>query len=373
MGAIDSVKRKKRSFCAFCGQPPVEKNREHVLPQWLLKLTGDPNRSVYLGYDHAKKQPREFAYASLTVPACTTCNKKYGRMEARMKPIVMSALSNSALSRDDFSLLLDWLDKVRLGMWTVYYHLDNNLAGIDPFFAIDQRSGQHDRMVVITRSSDTVQDLTYRGCDLPSFYYTPSCFSLMINQYAFTNVSTPFFLAKDFGLPFAANSEIMPGGQVLYSMQPGSGVLMRPGIARDFPLPCTTIYQPMWKAFRGTPVQALYATDYALSIALHHDVGIGALFLEKASILAPFPADPTTDWIPPIGPNTETSRHLLSKATIVLQDRIDDLAPSRDRLDSDERRQYDEILRTNRDTNARLLSELSERWLAHILQSAFGR
>lgn len=36
-------------FCVFCGSKPESKNKEHILPQWLLKLTGDPNREIFLG------------------------------------------------------------------------------------------------------------------------------------------------------------------------------------------------------------------------------------------------------------------------------------------------------------------------------------
>jgi hypothetical protein len=35
-------------FCVFCGKKPQSKNREHIIPQWLIALTGDPNRDVYL-------------------------------------------------------------------------------------------------------------------------------------------------------------------------------------------------------------------------------------------------------------------------------------------------------------------------------------
>jgi len=37
-------------YCVFCGKPPSDKNKEHVLPHWLIKMTGDPNRVVNLGF-----------------------------------------------------------------------------------------------------------------------------------------------------------------------------------------------------------------------------------------------------------------------------------------------------------------------------------
>jgi hypothetical protein len=35
--------------CIFCGNPPSAKNKEHVVPKWLIELTGDPKREWYLG------------------------------------------------------------------------------------------------------------------------------------------------------------------------------------------------------------------------------------------------------------------------------------------------------------------------------------
>jgi hypothetical protein len=36
----------KRRQCVFCGQATTKQTKEHILPQWLLKLTGDPSRLV---------------------------------------------------------------------------------------------------------------------------------------------------------------------------------------------------------------------------------------------------------------------------------------------------------------------------------------
>src|ERR1700741_3952314 len=44
-------------FCIFCGGKPVENAREHVLPQWLIAVTGDPQRQGMFGIDWTKKPP----------------------------------------------------------------------------------------------------------------------------------------------------------------------------------------------------------------------------------------------------------------------------------------------------------------------------
>jgi hypothetical protein len=363
MDTSASGSKKNKTFCTFCGGPPQKKNREHVLPQWLLKLTGDLHRKVCLGRDHAKNAFRELPYSKLTVPACADCNSKYAKLERKIAPIVETILENDPLTQDDFILLLDWFDKVRVGMWTWYYHMDKNMAGIDPLFAIDQRISRRDRMLIINRTSDTVKDLTYRGCDLPCFYYTPSCFNLTINQYSFTNISSPFFLGKDIGLPYPAHSEMMRDRHAMYSMLPGSNQAKIITLTEDFPIRCTKVFQPIWTDFQALD---FYENDFVHSIALDYSNGIGKLFLEKASTLRTLDAEPTTDWVPDIGPNTYVSRYLLSKATITLQDRIDVLAPSPDNLPDEERTHLREVLRTNHEANILLLSRLAERWKATL-------
>jgi hypothetical protein len=273
--------RKNKVFCAFCGGPPEKKNREHVLPQWLIELTGKLTRKVYLGTDYTTRQMREFRYSSLTVPACKQCNSRYSELEGRIKPIILAILNDGPVGHNDLHLLLDWFDKVRIGMWTWYYHIDNNLAGIDPLFAIDQRLGLRDRVLVVTKTSDLVTDLTFRGCNMPSFYYTPSCFNLMINQYGFTNISSPFVVSEALGLPYPRGAEYITAGEAVYSIASGTETMRVPGITADFPLPCTKIFQPIWKGFQQDP---LYASQYARSVTMDHAGGIGQIFIEKGRL-----------------------------------------------------------------------------------------
>ncbi|HDR2534145.1 TPA: hypothetical protein QCI12_004383 [Enterobacter roggenkampii] len=44
---IQSVVKK----CIFCGDKPENKNKEHVIPKWLIEMTGDKKRSGYFGFD----------------------------------------------------------------------------------------------------------------------------------------------------------------------------------------------------------------------------------------------------------------------------------------------------------------------------------
>ena len=56
-------------FCVFCGKPPDGKTREHVVPYWLLEMTGDPTRVVAFGLDFARSQKPIRYSCTVTLPA----------------------------------------------------------------------------------------------------------------------------------------------------------------------------------------------------------------------------------------------------------------------------------------------------------------
>jgi len=66
----------KEKFCVFCGQKPENKNKEHVLPKWLIKLTGKPNRQINVGLNFSdfekdtEIKERQYSINSFTLPAC---------------------------------------------------------------------------------------------------------------------------------------------------------------------------------------------------------------------------------------------------------------------------------------------------------------
>jgi hypothetical protein len=104
-----------KRFCVFCGKTPDEKTREHILPYWLLEMTGDPTRVVPLGQDYSKDQKViRYSWSNFVAPACDPCNNKYSELEGRIKRKVESLQQGQALTVADYVELLDWLDKVRL-------------------------------------------------------------------------------------------------------------------------------------------------------------------------------------------------------------------------------------------------------------------
>jgi hypothetical protein len=88
----------------FCGLPPTEKTKEHVIPQWLLALTGDPNRTVTFGYNFRAKGKapaiNEFAFDQFQFPACARCNGTAGaELEDRAQGVLGQLLSRNRLDR----------------------------------------------------------------------------------------------------------------------------------------------------------------------------------------------------------------------------------------------------------------------------------
>ena len=86
--------RGMRKVCIFCGRAPKDKNKEHVLPQWLLKITGKPTRSVYLGRDWSSSELTErfYSFQGFTFPACKSCNSAYSSLEHKAEVIVRRML-----------------------------------------------------------------------------------------------------------------------------------------------------------------------------------------------------------------------------------------------------------------------------------------
>src|SRR4051812_29407260 len=107
-------------FCMFCGEKPVDKNREHVLGKWLLSITGDVKRPFRFSIDFNTKKERVFSADQFVAPACRTCNLEFGVLEEKAKPILLKLLERKPIYGFDIPVFLDWLDKIRIGIWLTF-------------------------------------------------------------------------------------------------------------------------------------------------------------------------------------------------------------------------------------------------------------
>lgn len=201
------MKASYEKACVFCGQPPEEKTKEHVIPLWVMKLTGDEKRKAFFGVRFAdgpdNLQVRQHAFSSYTLPACKSCNGKFAVLEDFAKRVVEKLLAEQPATASDIEVLLDWLDKVRVGLWIAGRTLGTNIfRATEPRFHVGQRVGSADRWARITLLPEGSNGLTYAGVGTPLFGSMPSAFALRINRLIIQNASSPRILTRWLGLPY---------------------------------------------------------------------------------------------------------------------------------------------------------------------------
>ncbi len=191
--------------CIFCGNTPTDKNKEHIIPRWLISLTGDAKREWYLGIrtNQPDRPERRFSADQFTFPACEICNSRYSALEARAKGHVEKLLSETTLLAHEWDDLMDWFDKIRIGLWIGNMILNKDWPIPDPSFYIDQRLAKKDRCLFVYEHPDPkYTGLNIIGASDPVFFYYPSVFMLVINRLIFINASYEFMLSARMGFPF---------------------------------------------------------------------------------------------------------------------------------------------------------------------------
>lgn len=152
-----------KRLCVFCGSLPTRKSKEHVLPRWLPQLTGDPGRTAHFGVRYFTDESRRFAFERFTFPSCSSCNSAYSGLERNTKRIIGRIFKSQKITADDIVILLDWLDKVRIGLWLGIMSLNDNAFGITPKFFISRRLAQADRMLSIFLEDNKSKGLTLQS------------------------------------------------------------------------------------------------------------------------------------------------------------------------------------------------------------------
>jgi hypothetical protein len=275
-------------FCVFCGKKPEEKTKEHVIPLWLIKLTGNPNREVHLGIGSKivsgkrEFELRKYAFSSFQFPACKTCNEKFSALEDKVKEIIEKILNKDFLSNQQISILLDWFDKVRTGIWLGGILLDKEFANVKPNFHIKDRIGEKDRCLIVYEMNDDWQGLQFFGTNLPIFSIFPSCFSLGINNYYFLNISTDFLFSMNIGFPFTEKRSFRnQDNRTIMAMNNGLSRIKLPLFRFRYEKPSIEVFQPMIHKkllLNHEETNDLYNCDYIKSNCLDYSKGIGSIF-----------------------------------------------------------------------------------------------
>lgn len=276
----------KEKFCIFCGQPPKDKNLEHVIPQWLIRMTGREHKDVFT---HFPEEHRHLNFLQFKFPACTACNTKYAELEAKIKNIMEKIFAEQSISGEEISLLLDWFDKVRVGMWLSEMFYNPKLKHeIQPHFFIDSRVGKADRFLSIRKyseSSPTNKGIYVGGTNTALFNYCPSAFTMIINNYYFINASSHNLVSPRVGFPTIAAPKVIDKDKGVYECDivKGRGKIVNP-IIKDFAMDkdAITFYQPIYKDFVSFPD---YPKDeYLLNHSYDTANGIGGVFVQKGIV-----------------------------------------------------------------------------------------
>lgn len=289
-------------FCVFCGEKPEGKSKEHIIPKWLIKLTGDPNRKAFFGFDLIADKPkaRRYSFNSFSFPSCHKCNNEFSGLETRAKDVIVSILQNREINDLDINCLLDWLDKIRIGLWLGFLILNKNLPEITPKFHIKRRICAVDRLLFIYRLSTQRSGINFIGTESPSFLHIPSSFALLINNYCFFNISHFNLCDRRLGFPYAKEAYcINPDLNIDANFVEGFERRFYP-VVRKYYLPNSSrFFQPIfshsitYKDFNG-----LYDTDYVRNNSIDWKKGIAKVFQELNGKIVTFPREKTNAWFP---------------------------------------------------------------------------
>jgi len=204
-------------FCIFCGEKPQLKNKEHIIPQWLIKKTGDLNREFNFGINFSniskglELEKFKFSFNKFHFPSCKVCNDYYGTfLEEPAKYTMDKIFNHESISFSEITSLLTWFDKIRTGLWLAFLYLNKkDLCDFYPHFFISSSIGLNDRMLAVYRLSGHPKGITILGTSTISFMYYPFCFGIVINDLLFIQASYPGLLSKNMGFPYPGQAEFV--------------------------------------------------------------------------------------------------------------------------------------------------------------------
>lgn len=142
-------------------------------------------------------RPVSVSMASIGSKACVSCNSEYAELEGSAKTAFVNIRDGKNLTADEIEVFLDWLDKVRIGMWLWGVDIFHKKDAIRPKFTIGDRIGLKDRIVAITvyPKEKAGSGLAFWGVT-DSFLHTPSAFGLFANNIAIVTISYDYLLLQ---------------------------------------------------------------------------------------------------------------------------------------------------------------------------------
>lgn len=170
---------------------------------WMLRATGDPNRKIRIDIDPITGSDIIRPASTFHFPACDPCNQAYGkRLEAQAKKSMEALFAGRSLAVSQCYGLLDWLDKVRIGLWLAYNTLHKEI--FQPKYRIDQRLGKKDRIAIISVDpADKTKGFGFGGIDNQIFRTSQAGMYLRINNVRILSISFDNFISRFAGMPYS--------------------------------------------------------------------------------------------------------------------------------------------------------------------------
>lgn len=265
--------------CIFCGKPPQDKNKEHIFPQWLLKITGFDQKKASVGSNWSTGKEIIFNTQSYTFPSCTSCNEEFGKIEYKVKPIFEKLMADETVSTLELELLLDWFDKVRIGAWLGVKYMNKDIFTMEPKYYINSRIALKDRYLSITNTYREEQALNWSGVNTIAFMLSPTAFSLRVNNLVFVNCSSDFVVSKQLGFPYIACEIPTPGKETTDFLLgiPKKQTQKQMFSTRTYS-PKVEIAQPIYKVIQRDFTE-YYDDDYIRENS--YESGVGKIFISR--------------------------------------------------------------------------------------------
>lgn len=270
--------------CIFCGKPPESRTKEHIYPQWLLKMTGFHSKDTSVGTNWTTGKEIIFHGKNYTFPACDICNNKFSGLEARVKGIIERLSEDESVSGEELEILLDWFDKLRAGTWLGISYMNKSVFSLPPNHYINDRVGVKDRYLSITNTYLPEKTLKWSGANSLTFMSSPTALMVRINNLVFVSASTDFLVAHSVGFPYAQFEAVTPGSNIAHwELAQGTREVLS-GCFDHVPYsPSYTLRQPIFKgAFESNP--AFYDNSHVAAHSHDMSAGIGKLFLQKGDV-----------------------------------------------------------------------------------------
>ena len=335
---------------------------EHVIPQWLIKYTGEPNRKVPLGIDYNTGKVRMYSYNKLKFPACNSCNNNFSELELKAKSIIIKILNEEAIDSDLFNLLFSWFDKIRIGLWLGFIYLNKNMYDIEPNFYISNRIDSNDRMLLIYKTFNKTDGLGFIGVGNPFFDHWPSCFGLFINQFYFINISTDFLFSRRLGLPYPTEKFFTNDGNMEMHLTEGKKYILKPLIRKSFNKSCAEIYQPIIKPefLSDKNIMKYYYNSYVdnyFNISSSH---LGKILINKNNKIIDYKEISNKEWIPKIEHDRYKLTKLVSKEICSFQLFLLKDWPNLDQLNNTEKKFQKKLLSHIKSINNLILRKIDK-------------